>query len=171
MFAVIETGGKQVRVQKGDKIKIEKLNENEGSKVVFDKVLLIADGEKVEIGKPFISGMVVFAQIIEQGKDDKITVFKFKAKKRYQKKQGHRQSFTRVEILDIVKAGSVKAESAPAKAKAPVEKKTAVKKAPVKKAVESKAPSEKKTATPKKAPAEKKAPAKKASAKKTPAKK
>ncbi|MCT4592525.1 MAG: 50S ribosomal protein L21 [Candidatus Gracilibacteria bacterium] len=104
MFAVIETGGKQYRVEKGDKIQIEKLNEKVGAKVKFDNVLLVADDKDVEVGKPTVEKVTVSAKVLEQGKADKITVFKFKSKKRYQKKQGHRQQYTEIEITDIKKA-------------------------------------------------------------------
>ncbi len=100
-FAVIQTGGKQYRVSKGDKIKVEKLNNEEGSKITFDEVLLHVEGEKIDIGKPILSDFSVSGKILKQGKAEKITVFKFKPKKRYQKKQGHRQRFTEVEIVDI----------------------------------------------------------------------
>lgn len=112
MLAVIKTGGKQYLVKKGDKIKVEKLEGKEGSEINFTDVLLLASGpeglkapgekdKKVEIGKPIIKDAKVVAKILEQGKGKKIIIFKYKAKKRYKKKAGHRQPFTEIEIKDI----------------------------------------------------------------------
>lgn len=100
-FAVIKTGGKQYVVRAGEKLKIEKLNANEGDKFEFNEVLLISDGSKVEIGTPHIKGAKVEAEIIKQGRGRKIIVFKYHAKTRYRKKKGHRQYFTEVKILKI----------------------------------------------------------------------
>jgi large subunit ribosomal protein L21 len=100
MFAVIKTGGKQYLVQPGDKIKIEKLNLEPGKEVVFNDVLLVDKNKKLEIGKPNVKAKVK-AQILEQGKGDKVIVFKYKPKKRYKKKTGHRQLYTMVEIKSI----------------------------------------------------------------------
>jgi len=97
-FAVIETGGKQYRVSAGDKIKIEKLNAVPGGSFVFDRVLLRADGDKVEIGAPYVSGAKVQAKILRHGRERKKIVFKYHSKTRYKKKKGHRQNFTEVEI-------------------------------------------------------------------------
>ena len=102
MFAVIRTGGKQYLVSPGDKIKVEKLNE-EKKEVVFDEVLLVVSGKKtVKIGDPLVKGAKVKAKVIKQDRAKKIIVFKYKPKKRYQKKKGHRQPYTEVEILKIV---------------------------------------------------------------------
>ena len=101
MYAVIETGGKQYRVQNGDKISVEKLNGEEGGKVVFDKVLVLGEGESAEVGTPYIEGTTVEGKILESGKGKKIVIFKYKAKKDYRKKQGHRQPYTLVEITAI----------------------------------------------------------------------
>jgi large subunit ribosomal protein L21 len=101
MQAVIETGGKQYLVSANDKIIIEKLDAPEGESVVFDKVLLTADGEKINLGKPYISGAKVTGKILSQGRGKKIVVFKYKAKSRYRRKQGHRQSETIVQIDTI----------------------------------------------------------------------
>lgn len=101
MYAIIETGGKQYRVQEGDVLKVEKLNLEEGDKAVFDKVLVIGEGEDVKVGAPYVEGAAVEASVIEQGKAKKIVVFKYKAKKNYRKKQGHRQPFTRLKIEKI----------------------------------------------------------------------
>ena len=109
MFAVIKTGGKQYVVRPGDKIKIEKLEIPEGEEVFFD-ALMVSDKETL-VGAPFVKGYKVKAKIIGGGKGKKIIVYKYKAKKRYHKKQGHRQLFTEIEILSI----SVKGESGEAK--------------------------------------------------------
>lgn len=101
MQAVFETGGKQYRVSPGDEIKIEKLPGDAGEAVVFDKVLLTSDGETVNIGKPFLQDSKITGKILRQGRDRKIVVFKFKRRKDYKKKQGHRQSFTLVKIENI----------------------------------------------------------------------
>ncbi len=104
-FAVIETGGKQYIVRKGDKLKIEKLSDSEtykkGDKVVFDSVLLIDDGSKTKIGNPFIEDAKVEAKFIENGKSKKLHVIRFRAKSRYFRKYGHRQPYTFVEITNI----------------------------------------------------------------------
>ncbi len=101
MIAVIKTGGKQYLVSPGDKIEIEKLKAAEGSEVVFDKVLLVENKGKVRVGKPFVKGAEVLAKVLEQKKSKKIIIFKYKAKKRYKKKAGHRQPVTKVEILKV----------------------------------------------------------------------
>ena len=102
MLAVIKTGGKQYLVKKGDKIKIEKLEGKEGSEINFTDVLLLQKDKKVEIGKPIIKDAKVVAKILEQGKGKKIIIFKYKSKKRYKKKAGHRQPYTEIEIKDII---------------------------------------------------------------------
>ncbi|MFH1218724.1 MAG: 50S ribosomal protein L21 [Candidatus Peregrinibacteria bacterium] len=101
MFAIIETGGKQYKVAKGDKVDIEKLEGKDGASITFDKVLLISDKGKTKIGTPLVEKAKVEAKLVTQKKDDKTVVFKMKAKKRYQRTQGHRQSLTTVEITDI----------------------------------------------------------------------
>ena len=100
MYAVIETGGKQVKVEVGQEIFIEKLDVDAGDTVTFDQVLLIG-GEKTQIGCPVIANATVTATVEKQGKAKKITVFKYKAKKNYHKKQGHRQPYTKVKIEAI----------------------------------------------------------------------
>ncbi|MCD6429176.1 50S ribosomal protein L21 [bacterium] len=102
MLAVIKTGGKQYLVKPGDKIKVEKLPKKEGEEIIFDQVLLIEDGKNVKIGKPLVENAKVKGKILEQGKGAKIIVFKYKAKKRYKKKMGHRQLYTLVEITEII---------------------------------------------------------------------
>jgi large subunit ribosomal protein L21 len=99
MFAIIETGGKQYRVSEGDVIKIEKVNETET--VTFDKVLMVSDGDKISVGKPFLSSAKVTADIVSTGKGDKVLVFKMRPRKNYRKIQGHRQPFTEVKIKGI----------------------------------------------------------------------
>ncbi len=101
MYAVIKTGGKQYQVKEGDILKIEKLNVEEGSTVDFDEVLLVSNESGVKVGSPFVEGAKVSAEVLEHGKNRKIVVFKYKAKKGYSKKQGHRQPFTRVRINSI----------------------------------------------------------------------
>jgi len=98
MRAVIETGGKQYLVSPGDKIKIEKIKGKKGDKVEFTNVLLLEKNKKVEIGKPVIKKAKVVGEILKQGREDKVIVFKYKPKKRYKKKKGHKQPFTEVEI-------------------------------------------------------------------------
>jgi len=105
-LAVIKTGGKQYLVKKGDKIKIEKLDEKEGKEIIFADVLLVQKDKKVEIGTPKVKNAKVVGKILKQGRGEKVIIFKYKPKKRYKKKKGHRQPFTEVEIKDIV-VGSV----------------------------------------------------------------
>lgn len=100
-FAVIRTGGKQYIVRVGEKHEIEKLDTEEGEAVKFDEVLLVKKGEKIEIGTPKVSGAVVEAKVVSQTKGDKIIVFKYKKRKNYRRKQGHRQKLTEVEIVNI----------------------------------------------------------------------
>ncbi len=102
MYAVIETGGKQYRVEEGDVVFVEKLDVEEGSNIDFDKVLLVSKEGDVAAGKPYLEGAKVKATVLEQGKNKKIVVFKYKAKKNYKKKQGHRQPYTKVKIENIV---------------------------------------------------------------------
>ena len=99
--AVIETGGKQYLVSTDDKVVIEKLSGNADDVITFDKVLLVANGDKVTVGKPYIAGAKVTAKVLEQAKADKIIVFKYRAKSRYRRKQGHRQKQTIVQIQSI----------------------------------------------------------------------
>ena len=101
MLAVIKTGGKQYLVQPGDKIKVELLDKKEGETVVFSDVLLLEKSKKIEIGNPIVKDAKVEAKILKHGKADKIIVFKYKPKKRYQRKLGHRQQYTEVEITNI----------------------------------------------------------------------
>lgn len=101
LYAVVETGGKQYRVSTGDTIYVEKLNVNEGDEVVLDRVLLVSKDGKIQVGKPYVEGAKVVAKAVKQGKQRKIIVFKYKAKKNYKKKQGHRQPYTKLVIESI----------------------------------------------------------------------
>ena len=101
MYAVIKTGGKQYRVDPGTEIKVEKLQGEVGDSVTFDQVLIASDGENVKVGKPFLEDTNVVGRITHQGKHRKIVVFKYKRRKGYRKKLGHRQQFTQVAIDEI----------------------------------------------------------------------
>ncbi|WP_274649978.1 50S ribosomal protein L21 [Paenibacillus humicola] len=101
MFAIIETGGKQYKVQEGDVIYIEKLEAAEGEDVKFDRVLAVSKSEGLVTGTPVVSGAVVTGKVEKHGKGQKITVYKYKAKKNYRRKQGHRQPYTKVTIGSI----------------------------------------------------------------------
>jgi len=118
MYAIIETGGKQYRVKNGDRISVEKLNVADGEKVVFDKVLVAGEGNDVKVGTPYIDGCVVEGNVIETGKGKKVIIFKYKAKKDYRKKQGHRQPYTLVEITSIDGNTEVEKVAAPAEEQA-----------------------------------------------------
>ena len=100
MYAIIETGGKQVKVEEGQSIYVEKVNVEEGGIVTFDKVLFVG-GEDVKVGSPVVEGVTVTGKVEKQGKQKKIIVFKYKAKKNNRKKQGHRQPYTKVTIEKI----------------------------------------------------------------------
>lgn len=101
MLAVIKTGGKQYKVSPGQRIKIEKIDRKEGEEIIFDQVLLLEKNKKVEIGTSVIKGAKVTGRVLKQGRAKKVIVFKYKAKKRYKVKKGHRQPFSEIEILDI----------------------------------------------------------------------
>ena len=131
MYAIIEACGKQYKVTKGDVVFFEKLDAEEGKKVSFDNVVLVSDEGKIEVGTPYVKGAKVEGKVVAHGKGKKIIVFKYKAKKNYRRKQGHRQPYTKVEITSIKLAGekAEKAEEAPkAKKTETVAKKTATKK-------------------------------------------
>ncbi len=100
-IAIIKTGGKQYIVSEGQKLKIEKINQNEGEEFKFDEILLFANGKEIKVGQPLISGIKVQAKVLKQGKGEKKIVFRYKNKTRYKKKKGHRQPFTEIEILKI----------------------------------------------------------------------
>ncbi|MCU0603526.1 MAG: 50S ribosomal protein L21 [Desulfobacterales bacterium] len=101
MYAVVSTGGKQYKVQKGETLRIEKIPGEVGGKVTLDKVLLVADGENIRVGRPVIEKAAVQASIVEQDKAKKILVFKYKRRKRYRRKAGHRQPYTAIRIDGI----------------------------------------------------------------------
>lgn len=184
MHAVIRTGGKQYRVAEGDVLRVEKLDAESGSKIELGEVLLVADGENVRVGAPLVEGGKVTAEVRAHGRGDKIDVIKFKRRKKYRRKYGHRQDYTEIRVTGIsvgAKGTSKKAAAKPAKAAedagagkadtagktktASKKKSAATKKAAPKKAAPKKADSKK--------AADKKPAAKKASgtAQKTPAKK
>ncbi|MCI5999893.1 MAG: 50S ribosomal protein L21 [Finegoldia magna] len=100
MFVIIKTGGKQYKVSEGDIIKVEKIEAKSGDKIEFDQVLMVA-GDDVKVGSPVVEGAKVQAEVLDQKKDKKIVIFKFKAKKNYRKKKGHRQPYTLVKIEKI----------------------------------------------------------------------
>ena len=101
MYAVIEACGKQYKVTKGDVVFFEKLEVEEGKKVTFDKVVLLSEEGKVEVGAPYVKGVKVEGKVVSHGKGKKILVYKYKAKKNYRRTQGHRQPYTKVEITGI----------------------------------------------------------------------
>jgi len=131
MYAIIESCGKQYKVSEGDVVSFEKLDAEEGKKVSFDKVILVSDDKKVEVGAPYVKGVKVEGKVVEHGKGKKIIVYKYKAKKNYRRTQGHRQPFTKVEITKIV-AGKAeteaKKETAETSAKAETKKASTTKK-------------------------------------------
>jgi large subunit ribosomal protein L21 len=116
MYAVFKTGGKQYRASKGDRLRVERLDAEEGATIEFDQVLLVGEGTDVKLGSPLVSGSKVKAKVKAQGRGRKIKVLKFKRRKNYMRVKGHRQHFTEVEITSIT-GGSRKqaaAESEPA---------------------------------------------------------
>jgi large subunit ribosomal protein L21 len=159
MYAVLNSGGKQYKVQKGEVLKVEKISGDVGSSVTFDRVLMFSDGENVSIGQPVLDSVSVEGHIVEQGKARKIIVFKYKRRKRFRRKNGHRQEFTAV-LIDSIKAKGTKAAKvaepkaeAKAEAKESETQKEAPKKAAPKKAVAKETAA--KEAAPKKETAEK----------------
>ena len=118
MYAVIATGGKQYRVSEGDKIRVEKLNAEAGAAVTLDKVLVVGGEGETVVGAPYIEGACVAAEVVENGKADKVIIFKYKAKKDYRKKQGHRQPYTELVIKSIAAPGVKAAPKAEAKEEA-----------------------------------------------------
>jgi large subunit ribosomal protein L21 len=101
MYAVIVTGGKQYRVSQGDKLRVEKLDAEEGSSVELDQVLMVVDGDDIKIGKPVLDGGKVTAEVKAHGRGAKVEIIKFKRRKHHMKRQGHRQAFTELEITGI----------------------------------------------------------------------
>ena len=101
MYAVIKTGGKQYRVVAGEKIKVEQIPAEVGTEITLDQILMVGEGESVKIGTPVIAGAVVKATVLAQGRHDKVTIFKMRRRKHYQKHQGHRQNYTEIRIEAI----------------------------------------------------------------------
>ena len=129
MYAVFKTGGKQYRATQGQKIKLEKISANSGDKVLFKEVLMVGEGGDVEIGTPFLANATVEAKVLEEGKEKKIEVIKFKRRKNYKRNYGHRQWYTLVEItgIKVQKENKTKTKKAAPKTKkaAPKTKKKA----------------------------------------------
>ena len=121
MYAIIETGGKQYKVQNGDQLRVEKLDAEAGSTVVFDKVLAAGEGSDIKVGTPYLDGLTVEGTVVESGKGDKVIIFKYKAKKDYRKKQGHRQPYTLVEITSVAGVKAEPKKEEPAEEAAPAE--------------------------------------------------
>jgi len=118
VYAVIESGGKQHRVEKGEILQLEKLDAATGDKVKFDKVLLVGEGESVKIGKPYVQGGQVTAEVLKEGRGDKIKIIKFNRRKHYKRQQGHRQWYTEVEVQKI-QLSTTKKKVAPKKTAKP----------------------------------------------------
>jgi len=152
MYAIVQTGGKQYRVSEGDIISVERLRAEAGAKVVLDEVLAIGDNDGMLVGKPFLEGASVIAELLENGKGEKLIIYKYKAKKDYSRKQGHRQPYSKLRIESISASGASPAEKKAAKektveekpAKKPAEEKLAKEKAAEEKAA--KKPAEEKPA-------------------------
>ncbi|MBK7425254.1 MAG: 50S ribosomal protein L21 [Propionivibrio sp.] len=105
MYAVIKTGGKQYRVVAGEKLKIEQIPADVGTEITIDQILMVGEGESVSIGAPLVTGASVKATVLAQGRHDKITIFKMRRRKHYQKHQGHRQNYTEIRV-DAIAGGS-----------------------------------------------------------------
>jgi large subunit ribosomal protein L21 len=101
MYAVIKTGGKQYRVAAGEKIKVEQIDADVGQEVTLDQVLAVGSGAGLSVGSPWLAGAHVVARVLSQGRHDKVRIFKMRRRKHYQKRQGHRQAFTELEISTI----------------------------------------------------------------------
>lgn len=129
MYAIIESCGRQYKVAEGDVVFFEKLDIEEGKKVTFDKVVLVSEDKKVEVGAPYVKGVKVEGKVVANGKGKKIIVYKYKAKKNYRRTQGHRQPYTKVEITKIKTAAEKEAKATETKtAEAKAEKATTAKK-------------------------------------------
>ena len=118
MYAIIESCGKQYKVAEGDVVFFEKLDVEEGKKVTFDKVILVSNDGKIEVGTPNVKGVKVEGKVVSHGKGKKIRVYKYKAKKNYRRTQGHRQPYTKVEITSIKLAAKKTATKAAEKVEA-----------------------------------------------------
>ena len=101
MYAVVKTGGKQYRVSAGEKLKVEQLPADIGTEIELDQVLMVADGDAVRMGTPLVAGASVKAKVLAHGRGEKVHIFKMRRRKHYRKSQGHRQSYTEIEILGI----------------------------------------------------------------------
>ena len=101
MYAVIKTGGKQYRVAAGEKIKVEQIAADVGQEIVIDQVLAVGIGTEIKVGTPLVSGASVTVKVVSHGRHDKVHIFKMRRRKHYQKRQGHRQNFTEIEIGSI----------------------------------------------------------------------
>ena len=134
MYAIIESCGRQYNVAEGDVVFFEKLDVEEGKKVTFDKVVLVSEDKKVEVGAPYVKGVKVEGKVVANGKGKKILVYKYKAKKNYRRTQGHRQPYTKVEITKIKTAAEKEAKAVDGKtAEVKAEKATTAKKETAKK--------------------------------------
>ena len=102
MYAVIKTGGKQYKVAAGEKIKVEQIAADVGQEIVIDQVLAVGEGSTITVGTPLVSGATVTVTVLSQGRHDKVRIFKMRRRKHYQKRQGHRQNFTELQIGAIV---------------------------------------------------------------------
>ena len=122
MYAIIEACGKQYKVAEGDVVFFEKLDTEEGKKVTFDKVILVSDEGKVQVGAPYVKVVKVEGKVVSHGKGKKIIVYKMKPKKNYRRKQGHRQPYTKVEITSIKTAATKSTKKAEVKAETKKEK-------------------------------------------------
>ncbi len=101
MFAIFESGGKQHRVTEGSVVQLERLDGAQGDEIVFDKVMMVANGDDITVGQPYLSGGTVKGEVVEHGKGDKVRIIKFKRRKNYMRTKGHRQLFTSVRITAI----------------------------------------------------------------------
>ena len=157
MYAIFESGGKQHKVVEGEVLRLEKLEAAAGDQVNFDKVLLVNDGKNLAVGAPYVAGSSVSAEVVEQGRGDKVRIIKFRRRKHHEKQMGHRQSYTEVKItgISLKKAAPKKAaepkieetkDAAPKEAAPEKAASTTAKKAAPKKAAAKKAPAKKKAA-------------------------
>ena len=128
MYAVFRTGGKQYRAAKGDVLRLEKIEADEGATVEFDEVLLIGEGSDIKVGNPLLEGGVVSGKVLSQGKTKKVNVVKFKRRQNYLRQGSHRQFYTEIEITDISGSGAKKAAPKAEAASEPAAKKKAAKK-------------------------------------------
>ena len=101
MYAVVKTGGKQYRITPGENLKVEQISADVGAEVVLDQVLMVGDGDSVRLGQPTLAGATVKATVVSHGRGDKVTIFKMRRRKHYQKTQGHRQNYTEIRVDSI----------------------------------------------------------------------